>query len=237
MLGHICLAEAGGHRPLAAQEVVLNLPLLRVSVPQRGGMGERALCGRVRKGARLLAESGVRRVLTAPDFPCWDLLAEWGLRPVDPVPLCQAMAQPLALALLAGKSILPEHAIVSLQGQRVTHSFFGAALDLAPRVRALMIAAPVGGQELARHLRSACGLPVVEEGPSLVPDIVLRFSPLPTPAENALHLYGAGPDLAGLELRPPWQNLPAEFAALPLLAALWEEGRLAAGELVVSRGT
>ncbi|MEG2119709.1 MAG: hypothetical protein RRY53_05085, partial [Pseudoflavonifractor sp.] len=126
-----------------------GLPLLCVSVPVRSGTGERGLRARMQSAGRLFEAYGVRRVLAAEDFPCWDLLAARGLRPVDPVPLCQAVAAKLALGLLSAKHVPPERATVALQGNRVTRPFFGAALDLAPRVRALTISAPVGGSELA----------------------------------------------------------------------------------------
>ncbi|MEG2120391.1 MAG: hypothetical protein RRY53_08520, partial [Pseudoflavonifractor sp.] len=138
-----------------------------------------------------------------------------------------------ALGLLAAKHVPPERATVALQGNRVTRPFFGAALDLAPRVRALTISAPVGGSELAAHLNAACGLPVLEENPGLPPDAVLQFSPLPHGEADTLVLCDPGPQLAGLHLRPSWRTLPEHFAELPLLAALWEEGGLPSGELVI----
>lgn len=67
--------------------------------------------------------------------------------------------------------------------------------------------------------------PVVEPEAGVTPHAVLCFAPA-ADVRGALKLFGAVPDLGALALGPP-PGLECRTAeGLPLLALLWEEGRL-----------
>lgn len=230
MLGHIIIIEEKGRTPVLERETVLGLPLLRASVPAPEGARPRAVERRVGKAARALAAEGVRRVLTEADFPWRPVLGQWGLRDVDPEALCQAMAAPLALAALEKRGVDPARATVALRGNRVSRPFFQAAVQLCARVRGLVVEAPSGGGALADHLRREYGVPVLEEGRG---ELTVGFSQSGGDGETQLRLYGPEPDLLGMALGLTEKRLPPEFDTLPLLAALWEEGRISQDELTV----
>lgn len=96
----------GAAAPVVTEERVLGLRCLRVSVPVRPGLREDRRKRRAEQGAAALYRAGVRRALTAEDFPDWPALEGQGLRSVDPEPFCQAIAVPLALAALRRAGIL-----------------------------------------------------------------------------------------------------------------------------------
>jgi len=99
-----------------------------------------------------------------------------------------------------------------------------AAAELCPKVRHLVVDAPSGGEELARWLRWEFGMPVLPPGEA--GEVALRFQPdRPCLEEVSLELYGSDPWLGGASLTAP--ALEGEDRGdLPLLAALWEGGRL-----------
>lgn len=233
MLGYMVLTGEKGRKTVLEQMEVMGLPLVRALVPGVGGRHEKRLARPVERAARRLREAGIRRVLTGPDFPYWDLLDGQGLRGVDPGPMCQAMAAPLAMAALEG-ICPPEQAVVALRGGRVSRSFFQAAVTLCARVRGVEVRAPGGGTDLADYLRREYGLPVLERER---PDLIVEFSPIQAGPEDspALVLHGPSLCLLGLMLRPPIP-VPDGFAPLPLTAALWETGCLPQPPEIVSEG-
>ena len=234
MLGYVALTGEKGRKIMLEQTEVMGLPLVRAQVPGMGGRHEKRLARRVERAARRLREAGVRRVLTGPDFPYWDLLEAQGLGGVDPGPMCQAMAAPLALAALEGGVGPPERAVVALRGGRVSRPFFQAAVALCARVRGVEVRAPGGGAELADYLRREYGLPVLERER---PDLIVEFSPITSEPEGgpAMVLHGPSLRLLGLTLRPA-MPVPDGFAPLPLTAALWETGCLPQPPEVVPEG-
>lgn len=234
MVGVLELIPGRGRRPRLEAGDLPGLPCLRAAVPIPPRLKERRAARRVGRAARMLADAGVRRVLTAADFPHWDLLAAAGLRPVDPGPFCQALAVPLTLAALARQGRRPEEARVLLAGRRVSPALFRAAEILCPRVRALAVDAGEEGEELAAWLRAEFGAAVLPPGGET--DVALRFDPGEAEGRTALRLYGPAPDLAGLRPVPVEGGLPAGLDRLPLLALLWETGRLGLGRLEVSDG-
>ena len=216
-------AFSGVRRFSLERTAVQGFPLLRLEapIPRRTDRADR----RAAKGAALLARAGCRRVLAAPDFPYWPQLEEAGLRPVDPGPLCQALAAPLLLAELDRLGIPHRRAAVALWGDRVSRPFFEAACALCPQVRTLTIAAPDGGEDLRRFLREEYGAAALEAGAGPPAHTAAAFSPAPA-AEEILRLCGPVPDLGSLALRPAEWEMPEEIETLPLLALLWESGRL-----------
>lgn len=229
MVGWLAEEERQGRRTVVARAGLAGLTVLRAGVPLPGSVRERTALRRVRRAADLLVRSGVRRVLTRRDFPFWEALEVCGLRPVDPEPLCQALAAPLALAALERQGIAPAAGTVALSGRRVSRPLFQAAMTLCPQVRALVIDAPDGGAELAGELRRTYGAAALTGPGGGTAQVRLAFSPREGERED-LRLWGPAPDLGGFALASPL-DLPAELAPLPLLAVLWEEGRIPAKEI------
>ena len=143
MLGQLCFLPSGRSRVRRAE--VYGLPVLLASLRPTGWWGER----RVERALRALQKRGVRTVLLPDGFQRWETLEALGLRPVDPVPLLQAAAGPLALALLARAGIAPTQATVALRGERAGPELRRAAELLCPQVRQLVIDAPRGGTACA----------------------------------------------------------------------------------------
>lgn len=218
MLGQLILTPHGRGKPEAVN--LYGLTVLRAEVDRSGFWGERRLCG----AGKRLRLGGAFRVLTSPDFDRWPLLERFGLRRVDPEPFVRAQSVPLALALLERQGLAPDRAAVALRGLRVDRDFLRTAEELCPRVRSLIIDAPRGGRELAQRLRWEYGVPILPEGERGQAALIFQAG-CPRHEETALELFGPRPRLAGLTLSVP--RLDArDREALPLLAALWEGGRL-----------
>ena len=230
LVGIVALEERRGRRPVVTEERVLGLRCLRVSVPVRPGLREDRRKRRAEQGAAALYRAGVRRALTAEDFPDWPALEGQGLRSVDPEPFCQAIAVPLALAALRRAGILRVRATVALSGPRVSRPLFAAAERLCPQVRHLVVDVPGEGEELAAWLREEYGAAVLRPG-GAAPDVTLAFGPGGEERGTVLRLYGPVPGLAGLRPTPEEGGLPPDLAPLPLLSLLWECGRLTEGQI------
>ena len=215
LVGIVALEERRGRRPVVTEERVLGLRCLRVSVPVRPGLREDRRKRRAEQGAAALYRAGVRRALTAEDFPDWPALEGQGLRSVDPEPFCQAIAVPLALAALRRAGILRVRATVALSG---------------PRVSRLVVDVPGEGEELAAWLREEYGAAVLRPG-GAAPDVTLAFGPGGEERGTVLRLYGPAPGLAGLRPILEEGGLPPDLAPLPLLSLLWECGRLTEGQI------
>lgn len=226
MLGQLKFDGRGRGR--AEWSDLYGLPVLRSRIDPEGWLGER----RLRRAGRSLWRGGALRTLAPQGFGRWDLLEEYGLVPVDPVTFLRAQSLPLALGALERQGTAPDRATVALRGQRADREMARAAVQLCPRVRRLVISAPRGGRELADWLRWEFGVPILpEEEPG---QVALRFHPDKRRGEEqTLDLYGPEPDLGGLEVSAP--NLSEEDRAdLPLLAILWEGGRLGAEKLKIT---
>ena len=230
LVGIVALEERRGRRPVVTEERVLGLRCLRVSVPVRPGLRDDRRKRRAEQGAAALYRAGVRRALTAEDFPDWPALEGQGLRSVDPEPFCQAIAVPLALAALRRAGILRVRATVALSGPRVSRPLFAAAARLCPQVRHLVVDVPGEGEELAAWLREEYGAAVLRPG-GAAPDVTLAFGPGGEERGTVLRLYGPVPGLAGLRPTPEEGGLPPDLAPLPLLSLLWECGRLTEGQI------
>lgn len=217
MLGQLTLCPGGRGRAEAAS--LYGLPVLRARADPDGLWGER----RLRRAGRNLRRGGAVRVLAPGDAVRWPLLAALGLRPVETEDFVRAQSAPLALAGLERRGLAPDRAAVALRGLRADYAMVRAAAQLCPRVRRLIIDAPGGGAELAAWLRREFGVPVLPPGERGA--LALRFHPEGGGEEPALALYGPVPDLGGLKLSAP-TLAEGDRADLPLLAALWEGGRL-----------
>ena len=225
-MGQLVLSPKGRGRTEPVR--LYGLAVLRGAADPSGFWGER----RLRRAAEGLRRGGALRVLTAPDFDRWPLLARFGLRPVDPEPFVRAQTVPLALEVLGRRGLSPDRATVALRGLRADREMARAAVRLCRQVRRLVIDAPQGGEELSAGLRRAYGVPVLPPGEA--GQVALRFQEgSPRMEEVSLDLYGPVPGLAGMTLSAP--GLEGEDREnLPLLTALWEGGRLAPEDIKIT---
>lgn len=226
MVGQLVLAPKGSGKATAAR--LYGLPVLRAETDLFGFWGER----RLHRAGRELRRGGVLRVLTPPDFDRWPLLMRFGLRPVDPERFVRAQATSLALGALSRQGLPPDRATVALRGVRVDREMARTAIELCAQVRSLVVDAPRGGSELARQLRQEFGIPILPSGE--VGHIALAFQEgCFSQSETVLELYGFQPKLAGLTLAVP--KLAVEDQDnLPLLAALWEGGKLGQKDIKIT---
>lgn len=224
MLGRLEWSARGRGRP--ERDSLYGVPVLRVDADLDGFWGR----GRLSRAGRGLLRQGVRRVLVPADFDCWTLLP--GLAPVETESFVRAQSVPLALAALARRGLSPDRATVSLRGLRAGWEMRRTAAALCPLVRRLVVSAPSGGEELARWLRREFGIPVLPR--DAAGQVALRFHPsCPEGEETTLTLCGPVPDLAGLSLSVP--ALEGEDRRdLPVLAALWERGRLGEKDIEIT---
>ena len=230
MTGHIVPGGEGRLLVRLVREQVLGLPLLRGEVPGSGFTARR-----VRRTARALRRRGVTRVLAQEDFPFWEEVEAQGLRPVETGELCRALAAPIALAALEADGVPPRLAAVALRGDRVTRSLREAALELCPVVRQLLVEVPAGGEDLRRTLRREFGLPAVEGGLGRQAHLTLCFSPPGGAGGGRIaDLSGDWPALPEYRFGLAEGALPEDAAALPLLSALWQAGRLTAESIAVT---
>lgn len=224
LLGQLVVTPGG--RGKAAAGRLYGLNVLRAETNPEGLWGER----RLRRAGRALYRGGAVRVL-APAL-LLPRLAGFGLRLVDPEGFVRAQAVPLALAALERKGVPPGQATVALRGMRADRDMVRAAQALCPQVRRLIIDTPRGGEELAAWLRREFGAPVLPPGER--GQVAVRFQEGPPLEEEvSLELYGPRPRLAGLRLSAP--GLEREDREdLPLLAALWEGGRLGQKDIKIT---
>lgn len=205
-----------------------GLPVLRAEVDRSGFWGER----RLRRAGKSLRLGGALRVLAPPGFDRWPLLEGLGLRRVDPELFVRAQSLPLTLKLLERQGLAPDRATVALRGLRADREMARAAAELCPKVRRLVVDAPKGGAELARWLRREFGVPILPPGEA--GQAALRFQAgCPAREEAGLDLFGPRPGLAGLTLTAPGLS-ETDRADLPLLAVLWEGGRLGPEDIKIT---
>lgn len=226
MVGQLVLSARGRGRAERGQ--LYGLPVLRAEVDRSGFWGER----RLRKAGKAFRVGGALRVLVPGGFDRWPVLEGLGLRPVDPENFVRAQSVPLALGLLERQGLSPDRATVALRGRRAGREMARTAAELCPAVRRLVVDAPQGGQELAEWLRREFGVPVLPPGEA--GQAGLYFQAGCSQVEEApLELYGPAPELAGLSLTAP--GLAEEDRGnLPLLAALWEGGKLGPKDIKIT---
>lgn len=234
MIGVLELVEKKGRRPEVTAGRLYGLRCLRAEIPVTAGLRESRIRRRVDKGALALARAGVRRVLTAADFPWWEQLGRHGLCPVETAAFCQALAAPLTLAALERQKISPARASVALWGPSTSRALLRAAEELCPRVRALAVDVPGEEARLASWLWQEFGAAMVRPEAGGGPDVALWFGPDGPAGGVTLSLYGSRPELAGLSPRLSRGPGEEELSRLELLALLWEEGYLDLREIRIT---
>lgn len=209
------LWEAGERRffPRYVPEAPLGLPVLRAELPP--GLSPR----RLERVAGNLRKRGIRRYFTAPAFQD---VALPGLSPVDPLPLLRAKGDALALALLEGVPLRERR--VAIRGEKADLLACQLATALCPRVGMLLLDFDRGEEDLRDLLRREQGAAAPTLGGGFAPQVSLELSPRPAGEGETLQLWGR-PRLAGLTLTVELP-LPSDCDPLPLLALLWETGRI-----------
>lgn len=193
---------------------------MRAKVDPEGYWAKR----RIQKVSRLFCRSGVRRVLVPNGFEEWAALEKHGLRRVDPVGFLRAQAAPLAIAALRRQGREPGCCAVALRGIRVDRDVANAAEELCLQVRDVCISVVRGGQELSDYLRWEYGAAVCPDHPAV--GAAVRFDPRTgKQGEAVLDLFAPKVSLSGGRVTLLGVN-PTETEVLPLIAALWEVGKV-----------
>lgn len=198
------------------EETVQGMPLLCLELPAR-------LTSRVcRRTGFVLARCGVHQLLNAP--------ADWPGPPLPPLNPTRALwaqkAPEAALFLLRRLGSDPARATVEVCADRFSAPVERAILALVPRVRAISLSLPAPEAFLWRLQREYGVSPVSGCG-----DLSLCYAPLPR--RHALPLWQPRPQVDGAKLYYPIPDLPEGCPALPLLAALEEQGRVRAEEIQI----
>lgn len=223
MVGWLHWSGERGFFPRLTREYPLGLSMLSAALPE--GRPER----RLSQGAKALRRSGVRRVVAAPGLEQRETLEAWGLTTVNSLPLCRAMGDRLALAML--QDIPLRERRVALRGDKVDLTAMNLALSLCPHTGLLLLDFDRGSEALCDCIHRRYGAaPLLLEKAS-PPQAVIELSPREDSLPGTLKLWGE-PDLGRLEL---WADLPS-LPGLPYMAALtllWEAGRLPLSALTV----
>ena len=225
MIGKLTFASRGRGRAAPGRLYGLNILWAEVD-PDSFWAGRR-----LRKAGGELRRAGVSRLLVPGSFDGWNVLRAMGLRPVETEQLVRAKSAPLALESLERRGLAPDRATVALRGSCADRAVRKAAVELCPRVRNLVIDVPRGGRELAEWLRWEFGMPILpHEAPG---QVGLCFHPDREGTDEVdLGLYGPQPRLAGLVLAAP-ELAQEDRENLPLMAALWEGGKLAPEDIKI----
>lgn len=223
LLGWIHIEE-GLRWPRSAPTRVRGLPLWEAALPP--GSPRR----RGRQGAGALRRAGVRRALVPPALA--EELSRRGVVPVSPLPLCRAMGDRLALALLGDLPL--RRRVAALRGDRVTAEAVTLALVLCPQVGTLLLDFGEGEEWLGEVLRQRQGAPPLHLGQGPPPQVCLELSPVEPWGEGSavLRLWGE-PQLGGLTLTAAGE-VPEGMEELTLLEVLWETGRSALKDIQVA---
>lgn len=220
MLGQIIYSANGRGRMRLEEVNTYGLRVLRVQVDPDSCWAKH----RLQKASRFFRRSGVRRVLVPDGFEGWAALEKQGLHRVDPVRFLRAQAAPLTLAALRRRAQEPGRCAVALRGIRVDRDVVNAAEELCLQVRDVCISVVRGGQELSDHLRWEYGAAVCPDHPAV--SAAVRFDPR-TGEQGVvvLDLFSPQPSLGGGGITLSGIN-QTETELLPLLAALWEVGKV-----------
>lgn len=212
MLGRIRWGE--GQKLEMAEERLMGLPVQVLTLPLSARRRERIM----RRGLSALSQQGVNRVLIPSDFDSLPLLRQCGLRGVETGSFRCVLAPMWVNAVLRGKGLLPECAVLQLSGERESAAMYRVARVLCPLVRNLAIDVP-GRGELSDRLRREFGLPVLGARGNRA-DARLVFAPDPM-------LYGCA-----VELREK-NMLPTDCDRMSLLCVLWENQRIKTEDIVL----
>lgn len=220
MLGQIVFSARDGGWPRLERKEVCGLPVLQVVVEPDGVLGRI----RLRRAAKLLSGAGVRRVLVPEGFDCWDPMRRRGLVPVDPLPFLQAHADALAVTALRKAGRIPERERVAVRALKAHRGVVLTAEALCMQVREVCISVNQGGEAMERILRWEYGMAARPDGEDVA--AAVRFAPETMEAGGAvLDLFRPSMNTAGVQIALPGAKM-GEMEPFPLLAALWEGGKV-----------
>lgn len=218
MVGWLRCSGERGFFPKLYKDSPLGLSMLAADLPE--GNPNRRLA----QGAAALRRRGVRRAVLAPGLGGRELLSQFGLRSVDPLPLCRAMGARLALARL--ENIPLRERRVALRGEKADPVALVLARALCPRTGALLLDFDRGREGLSDYLRRGYGAAPLALDNAPPPQVTLELGPRANQSAlpGTLKLWGE-PDLDGMEL---WCDLPipADLPRLEVMTLLWEAGRM-----------
>lgn len=216
MVGWLRWSGERGFLPRLSMERPLGLSMLAADLP------EGKPCRRLGQGAAALRRRGVRRVILSPGLGEKEILTQFGLRFVDPMPLCRALGAQLALARLENVPLRERR--VALRGEKADPVALVIAQTLCPQVGTLLLDLDRGAGELSDHLRRRYGVAPLALKNAPPPQVTLELGPRRDVLPDTLRLWGK-PDLGGLEL---WCDLPipADLPRLEVMTLLWEAGRV-----------
>lgn len=206
-------------------ELLQGLPLCRVEV---GGRPSGLLRLLLRREGRVLHQAGVREGTWPEDLPSW---AKMGLHPVDIMPLRRALLPALLDQAFRQKRLSPRSASVRLTAEGTSLPVYWAAQLLAERVRYLHLQVGCGQQALEDWLLQRYGLAC--GGADAALEVTFRADA----PESALLLGESCPGQGVEYILPPalQDAMPGGVEGERLLAALYRQGRLRAGDLSVRR--
>lgn len=216
MVGWLRWSGERGFFPRLSRERPLGLSMLTADLPE--GKSHR----RLSQGAAALRRQGVRRAVLAPGLGEKEILNQFGLRSVDPLPLYRVMGAQLALARLEGVPLRERR--VALRGEKADPVALVLAQALCPQTGALLLDFDRGAGELSDHLRRRYGVAPLALENAPPPQVTLELGPRRDVLPGTLRLWGEA-DLGGLEL---WVDLPIppDLPPLAAMTLLWEAGRV-----------
>ena len=197
-----------------------DLALLTVTLYQPEGIRQKTVERRLKQLKHTFQKTGVNRIIFPPDFPYAGCFAP--IKPVDTLNFYRSAADLLVLGMLEKRGIPLTSARVALTAPRLCPELKEASRRLSRQVRELRIDVPgEEGVRFAQMLQRSCGLPVM---PCTLPvDVTAAFGP--SGRTSDLCLWGDRPHLGGLCLRAEGIDLSDDLEQ-PVLALLWEQGRL-----------
>ena len=208
---------SGGWRVRVWQEFVLGMPLLRLEVPVK--LNQRR-CRHIR---RWLERCGVHQLLNRPKH--WPETET--LPPLNSTRALWITKTPeAAFVLLAQAGVSPARGRIELCANCFTPELAGTVMALADSVRAFSFSCPVP-EAFCWQLQRDHGLcPRLGGGTA---DLSICFSP--AQRTHALPLWQERPEISGLRLTAPGLECPVGCPEVPLLAALWAQGRIGTEEV------
>lgn len=219
MVGRVKYVQGRG-RSHSEIEYLHGLAILSVTLCAPEGLRVQKLERRMEKVERIFRKAEVTRVILPLGFPHADRLKQ--VQAVDTLNFYRCMADLLALDILKRRGMDLRRARVALVGPRLYPELCEAAKRLCQVVREVRIDVPgEDGERFAQLLQREFGLPVMPQ--TSTADVIVSFGP--TAATVDLNLWGKEPHLNGVRLNAKNMDLPLEIEQ-PVLALLWEQGRL-----------
>lgn len=225
MVGQLMYCAGKRGRPAAEAIQLYGLPIMRISLSPEEFWAER----RLKQAGRIFSRRGIRRVLVPDGFEQWNILQRYGIGPVETLPFLKAHAAELIIAAMEKRGIRKEKSSVALRGTEVEREMVLAAEKLCPVIKDVCISVYRGGRELRNRLRMEYGIAVRPDSDCI--DAAVRFhSETADGGGIILNLFSEKLDLNGISVTV--NGIEANgIQELPLLAALWENGRIDSSQL------